>query len=179
MFLFKPLVLKSSGVGSYDLASNWTNNNIPNGVDQTANFLTDITAPITVTLDSPVTLGTLRINSPQSYTLMGASNLILQTSSGNASINVLAGSHEISVPVVIYSNTVIRGVGTINLSDGISGNHALTVLGNLTATNIRVDTLNIGGTGAMAVPEPSTFALFAFGAIGIAVRYWRRTRKTV
>ena len=54
---------KGPGGGSYNLASNWTNNIVPNGVDATANFLENIAAPSTVTLDSPVTLGTLNFSS--------------------------------------------------------------------------------------------------------------------
>jgi len=83
---------KGPGGGNYNLTSNWTNNVVPNGVDAIANFSTNITAPSAVTLDSPVTLGTLIFNSPQSYTLVGPSSLVLQTSSGVATIEVLAGS---------------------------------------------------------------------------------------
>ena len=168
-------IWKGPGGGSYNLASNWANNAVPNGVDAIANFSRNITAPSTVTLDSPVTLGTLVLNSPQSYTIAGAANLILQ-SSGTASINVLTGNHEISVPVVINSDTVINAAGTLNLSGGITGNHALTVLGTLTATSIQVDTLTIGTTEAMAVPEPSTFVLIL--TFGILVG-WTRKRKVV
>jgi hypothetical protein len=168
-------IWKGPGGGSYNLASNWANNAVPNGVDAIANFSRNITAPSTVTLDSPVTLGTLVLNSPLSYTIAGASNLILQ-SSGTASINVLTGSHEISVPVVINSDTVINAAGTLNLSGGITGNHALTVLGTLTATSIQVDTLTIGTTEAMAVPEPSTFVLIL--TFGILVG-WTRKQKVV
>jgi hypothetical protein len=165
------------GGGIFNLASNWANNIVPNGVDAIANFSTNITAPSVVTLDSPVTLGTLIFNSPQSYTLAGASDLILQVSSGTASINVQAGSHEVSVPVVINSDTVISGAGTLDLSAGISGNHTLTVLGTLTATSIQVDTLTIGGAGATAVPEPSTFALLGVGAFWLFAWAWQKRKQ--
>jgi hypothetical protein len=164
---------KGPGGGSFHLASNWTNNSVPNGVNETANFLENITAPSTVTLDSPVTLGTLNFESSQSYTLAGTGSITLQVSSGNASINVLSGSHEISVPVVMNSDTVISGAGTLELSGGITGNHALTVLGNLSATSVQVDTLIIGAMGATAVPEPSAVALLLAATIG-GLLLWRR-----
>ena len=172
-----PSTWNGPGGGSFNLASNWANNTVPNSVDATANFLGNITAPSTVTLDSSVTLGNLNFNSSQSYTIAGSSNLILQVSSGTASMNLLTGSHEISVPVVINSDTVISGPGTLDLSGGISGSHTLTVLGNLTATSIQVDALTIGGAGATVVPEPSTFALLGAGAIGGIAYAWRRPRQ--
>jgi hypothetical protein len=172
----EPSTWNGPGGGSFNLASNWSNKSIPNGVDAIANFSTNITALSTVTLDSPVTLGTLNFNSLQSYTIAGASSLTLQTSSGNASINVQAGSHEISVPIMLNSDTVINGPGIIELSGGISGAHTLTVLGTLTATSVQVDTLIIGGAGATAVPEPSTFVLFGLGAFGLLAWAWRRRR---
>jgi hypothetical protein len=169
---------KGPGGGGYNLTSNWTSNIIPDGVDSTANFSGTITEPSTVTLDSPVTLGTLIFNSDQSYTLAGTGSVILQVSSGTASINVQAGSHEISVPMIMSSDTTITGAGTLDLSGGISGNHALTVLGNLTATSIEVDALTIGTNVAMAVPEPSTFTLLTIAFIAsLAFKRQRRRLK--
>jgi fibronectin-binding autotransporter adhesin len=89
-------------------------------VDEIAHFTENITAPTTVTLNSPITLGTIKFNSPQPYTLTGTVDLTLQTSSGNATINVIAGNHLIDVPVVINSDTVISGEGTVDLAKGIS-----------------------------------------------------------
>jgi hypothetical protein len=156
-------IWNAAGGGSYSAASNWTNNIVPNGVNAVANLLGNITAPSTVTMNYPITLATLNFDSLESYTISGSSNLILDVpnSASAAEINVLSGSHEISIPVVLDSNTVISGPGLLDLSGGISGRHALTVRGTLTATSIQVDALTINGTGvmAMAVPEPSTLAL--------------------
>jgi hypothetical protein len=169
-----PATWKGPGGGSYNLASNWTNNIVPNGVNATANFLGNITAPSTVTMNSPMTVATLNFDSLQSYTISGSSSLILEAPSGTAHINVQSGSHEISVPVVMNDDTLISGAGALDFSGGISGNHALTVLGNLTATSIQVDSLTIGTPLAMAVPEPSTFVLLGIGAFGLLACVWRR-----
>ena len=101
------------GGGNYGLAASWTNKTVPNGVNEIARFSGGITAPSTVTLDSAATLGMLKFDSSQSYTLAGSGSLTLQTTSGDATINVNAGSHTINVPVVINSNTVIRGAGSL------------------------------------------------------------------
>jgi hypothetical protein len=182
------------GGGNFDLATNWTNHTVPNGADAIANFTENITSSSTVALDSPVTLGTIKFKSPQSsYTLAGTGNLTLQTSSGEASINVVTGSHSIDVPIVINSDTLVTGTGTLDLSGGISGNHVLTVRGNLTAASVRVHTLVIGanavltihpgegmvaGAGARAVPEPSAFALLGMSVCGLLAWIRRRSRIT-
>lgn len=165
---------KGPGGGSYSLVSNWMNGIVPNGVNAVANFTGNITAPSTVTVSYPITLATLDFDSLQSYTISGSSNLILDApGGGTAEINVLSGSHEISVPVVLDSDTAISGAGLLDLSGGISGSHKLTVLGTLTATTIQVDALTIGGTGVTAVPEPSALALLLTVSLGGLV-CWRR-----
>ncbi len=82
----------------------------------------------------------------------------------------------------------VTGGGTLNLSGGISGSHALDVLsGNLTATSISVGTLDIGsstitetlaggpqGGDLTAVPEPCALVLLAVCALFAAGYAWRR-----
>jgi hypothetical protein len=177
------------GGGTFGSASSWTNNTVPNGVDAIANFTENITAPSDVVMTSPVTLGSIKFKSTQSYNLTGTAVLTLQTSSGDATINVIAGSHSIDVPVVINSDTVVMGEGTVDLSEGISGNHALTVLGNLDAASIQVNSLTIGvgakvtinpiaggslGGPISPVPEPSAIALL--GMCALALIPWLRRR---
>jgi hypothetical protein len=169
-------IWKGPGDGSFNQASNWTNNLVPNSVDATASFLGNITASSTVTLDSPVTLGIVNFDSTPSYTLAGTGTITFQASSGNASLNVISGNHQIGVPVVINSDTVISGGGTLELSGGITGNHALTILTNVSATSIQVDSLTIGAMGATAVPEPSTIALVGMCALGLlGWAWWRKS----
>jgi autotransporter-associated beta strand protein len=116
------------GGGSFNLASNWVNNSVPNGASATANFSGNITAQSAVTLDSPVTLRTINFDSAMSYTIAGASGLALQASSGSASVNVLSGSHTIAagVSLTMSSPTVFR---VSNPTD------SLTVAGNISGAN--------------------------------------------
>jgi hypothetical protein len=122
-------------------------------------------------------LGMLKFDSAQSYTLAGTGSLTLQsTVAGGAIVDVRAGSHEIAVPVVLGGDTVIEGPGSLEFSSGISGNHTLTVLGNITASSIQVDTLAIGNAGAAAVPEPSASVLLGLGVLGLFFGFRRRCR---
>jgi autotransporter-associated beta strand protein len=104
---------------------------VPNGVGATASFSGNITAQSTVTLDFPVTLGTINFNSSLSYTIAGASSLVLQTSGGNASVNVLSGSHTIAagVSVVMATPTVFQvsnSTDSLTVGGSISGANPLT-----------------------------------------------------
>jgi hypothetical protein len=165
------------GGGSYGSTASWTNKTVPNGVNEIASFAGGIGSASTVTLDTAATLGMLKFDSTQPYTLAGTGSLTLQsTVAGGAIIDVRAGSHEIAVPVVLGGDTVIEGPGSLEFSSGISGNHTLTVLGNITASSIQVDTLIIGDVGAAAVPEPSTFVLLGLGVLGLFLRVRRRCR---
>jgi hypothetical protein len=122
--------------GNWSTGSNWTGGSAPNSVDATANFGTIITAARTVTVDSPQTVGTANFSSSNSYTIAGSSTLTLDVGSGQAAINVTAGSHTISAPLVLNDNTTITSAaGTgVNLS------------GNLTATG---KTITKAGAGTV------------------------------
>jgi hypothetical protein len=93
----------------------------------------------------------------------------------NPSTLDISGLHTISAPVELNNDALIEGSGTLNLTGGISGNYVLTVVGNLTAKSIQVDTLSIGGSGMQnAVPESGVIALLFTGAMGALA--WRRNR---
>ncbi|MCC6127214.1 MAG: SUMF1/EgtB/PvdO family nonheme iron enzyme [Pirellulales bacterium] len=188
--LFPSNYWKGPGGGSFHLAANWSEGIVPNGVDATANFLGNITALSQITLDSNATLGTINFNSANRYILRGTSSLILQTNSGQANINAQSGFHNINVPVVLNSDTLISGAGTLILNGGVSGGHTLTLQSHvttssirvnklnaqafLTATSIQVDSLNIGNVGAsQAVPEPSILAMLLSLAVG-GLLWWKR-----
>jgi hypothetical protein len=166
---------KALASGSYNQAANWTAGAVPTGVGATAIFPANITAPSTLTLDSPVTAGTINFNSALPYTVAGPSNLSLQVGSGNASINLQAGSHQISAPVVLLSDAVINGPGALDLSGGVSGTHVLSVAsGTLSASRIATTTLAVGAAPAATVPEPGTLIVLGTGIMGLFLCLRRR-----
>ena len=161
---------------NWNLAANWNPNTaVPNGPLVNVRF--GISRADKTLVDNDFTRANCRMRNvclpqraPQSeHRRMSLRLIIMDVSSSD-----VAGTHTISAPVILINDATISGGGTLNLTGGISGNHTLTVLGNLTATSIQVDTLTIGGAGATAVPEPTLLVLFGIGAVGFSVFRWRR-----
>jgi hypothetical protein len=121
--------------GNWTVGTNWTGGTAPNGTDSVANFGTITTAPRTVTLDAAQTVGAINFSSPISYNVGNSANaLTMDVSAGQAAINVTAGSHTISSPVILNDDTTI----TTDASTGV----ALT--GNLTATGRTITKAGLG-----------------------------------
>ena len=134
----------TSAGGSWSNPSNWTGS-VPNGVGAGAAFTAGTTSPVTVTLDMPVTLGTLAFGNSAStssgYTLVGGgTNTLTFSNSGNgATITVTDGTHAINAPVILADNlTVTTGstspwtlsFGTASsITDNRAG-YSLTMSGN-------------------------------------------------
>ncbi|MGE5611113.1 MAG: CAP domain-containing protein, partial [Bacillota bacterium] len=92
--------------GCWSNVANWSSG-VPNGSGATASFYNAITAPRTISLDSPVSVGTLNLENPHGYTLEGSSSLTLE-SAGQSRINVIGtGSHTIKAFQVTAINTTI------------------------------------------------------------------------
>ena len=69
-----------------------------------------ITAPRTVTVDIPVSVGQIFFNNANAYTIAGSNTISLDAMSGVAQINVTSGSHTISAPVHVGRQ---HGVGRV------------------------------------------------------------------
>lgn len=109
--------------GNWSLSANW-NGTLPNAVGSQAIFGSAITAPRTVTVDIPVTVGSLTFNSTTAYTISGSQAVTLLANSGDAAINLANGSHLISAPLIFAGNTdvtVSNSANTLTLSGSISG----------------------------------------------------------
>ncbi len=109
--------------GNASVGSNWIGGVVPGGIGDTATFSTIITAPRVVTLDADTTLGTVKFDSPISYTIAGPHTLTLQaTGSAAATISDSNdfgnGAHTISAPLTLLSalNIVQNSNGPFTLS---------------------------------------------------------------
>ena len=162
--------------GKWSIGTNWSTGTVPNGAGQSAIINQATNAALTVTLDEPVTLGTLDLGNSGSasvgYTLSGtgANTLTFDNSGGGATIAVANGSHAINAPVVLNDNLVVSGSGTLlfDSSSSIAGagysltmngaGGALILAGNTTigGAAINAGTLQIGnGTTGEYLASPT------------------------
>ena len=162
---------------TWGVANNWTPISVPDGTGVRVCFGTQPAACSIVDMVSVGrTVGSIKFANNTNTTIQSTEGFSLALdNNGNVSTIDVAGNHTISAPLVLNNDALISGNGILNLSGGISGNHTLTVLSNLTASSIQVDTLAIGTTGVMAVPEPSSLILVCLGAISLLF-YTRRKR---
>jgi autotransporter-associated beta strand protein len=126
------------GSGSWSTTGNWTNE-APNKVGAVAVIDAPTTSPVTITLDSPNTIGSLVLGSGTpgvGYTLSGSgtNTLTLSNSGSGATITVSDGAHVLDAPVVLADNLVVTGSGTLEFSSSSSitetnGSHSLTMNG--------------------------------------------------
>jgi hypothetical protein len=130
--------------GDWFGATNWAAGGAPNGVNAVANLGSAITVARTISVNGPVTLGTLNINNANRYTLSGTGSLAMGTSTGDAAINVAQGSHTIGVQLIL-NNTTNASVPT---------GQKLTISGPVFALNGAF--LNAVGTGTVEMNGPVT-----------------------
>jgi fibronectin-binding autotransporter adhesin len=139
--------------GSWNTAGNWSSG-IPNAANAAASFLGALTAPGTVTLDGIKTVGNVQFNNAQSYTIAQGTGgtLTLNAGTGAAQITSLNGSHIVSAPVSLDSNTAVdvtSAADTLSITGNITGSRTLTknaagVL-RLSGTNTHSGTILNGG----------------------------------
>jgi autotransporter-associated beta strand protein len=129
----------SAAGGSFSTVGNWTGV-VPNADGAVAVFNTPIKAPLSITLDSPQTVGALVFGNSASkstgYTLTGSgTNALFMNNYGNgATITVANGTHDIAAPIVLADDLVVTGSGTIEFTSSSSiaeenGSHSLTLSG--------------------------------------------------
>ncbi|MBL9115287.1 MAG: autotransporter-associated beta strand repeat-containing protein, partial [Verrucomicrobiaceae bacterium] len=115
-----------------DAAANWTDtvrwqgSIVPNGVGDVATIRNDISAARTITLNTAVTLGGLKLGDllgGSVFTLGGANALTMSASSGNAFINKYGSATDvISAPLVLTSNTDFNlFTGTMDVTGALTG----------------------------------------------------------
>jgi len=127
--------------GLWSAAANWSAG-VPNGTDTWAALGDAISADRTVTVDTAVTLGTLRIDDNDRYTLDGTGSLTFNVATGLAGIEVNRqakfagnGAHTIGVPITLAAPLVLntRSSGDLILAGAIFGSKSITKCGEGTA----------------------------------------------
>lgn len=130
-----------------DSLASWTKNNwtptngtlanLPNSNQAKAVLGSAITQPRTVVIDTAVTLKTLQFDNSQSYAVAGPGSLNLEANTGNATIDVVQGNHQIQAVVDLGGNTTANintgAVLEINNRLNLHG-HTLTKTGSGTLT---------------------------------------------
>ena len=97
--------------GSWHTPGNWTPAGGPPRTNaQKATFGSSITTASTVLVDSAATVGTIELNNANRINIAGTAAVTLEAETGNASIDVQAGSHQFQVPVTLNSNTGVSVV---------------------------------------------------------------------
>lgn len=135
--------------GNYSTDNNWMGG-VADGVDVPANFLGAITAPRTINVDDDFTVGKMKFDNANSYTLAGAGRITLSTIYGPSQVSVLSGSHTVSAPMTLGPTTFIDVAAGAQLT--LSGDTAtptadLKLLGPGTTQlkHARVKSLDIAG----------------------------------
>jgi len=198
-FLLTPISAPAGVVWTSAVNGNWSDSSkwagsVPNGVGAAAAFSAATTAPITVTLDVPVTLGSLQFGNTGSastgYTLVGSgTNTLTFSNSGNgAMITVTDGTHAINTPVILADNLKVTSGGTnswtlsfgaaSNITDN-GGGYSLTMNGAGGSLILSGSNTYTGGTtvnaGALtflnraAQPAAGTTTVAAGATLGLGV----------
>ena len=137
---------------------------VPLAEDAPANFLSAISSPTTITVDGAgYTLGSMKFDNANRYTVNGPGVLTLQTFIGSATIEVDSGSHTINAPIALATNAVVNVIppaSTLTVSSDFSGGtFGLTKSGAgvLSMKNVRAGALNVTG-GSLAIAPNGTSA---------------------
>ena len=138
----------SSG-GSWSTAANWENPEfVPNGIAQDVSFNPAAAAGVGVTLDAPVTVGSLTFNASSAtsgYTLSGASLTIDGGNFFDPFVENASGTNTIAVPVALGKDTQFRTTAgnELRVTGGVGGAADLDVNTHVTAgagqVNLKVD----------------------------------------
>jgi len=118
-----PPVWNVDADGTWASAGNWVNG-VPNGSGVSAILGPVITAPRTITLAAPATVGSLTFNNANSYTIGGASTLTLNNGTSNANATILLGDHTISAPLSLNDPLDIvlnQATDSLSLTGVVSG----------------------------------------------------------
>ena len=128
--------------GDWLTGGNWDPGESPNANTHTAQFGSVIMSPRTVRIwSSSVTVKAITFDNINSYTISGTSGSVnLEADAGNATIDVLQGSHQFQSIVNLLSNTDVD----VAASSSLAFNNTLNLNGN-TLTKTGDGTMDING----------------------------------
>jgi autotransporter-associated beta strand protein len=151
--------------GDWSTGTNWTGG-VPNAIGAEANFGSNLASADTVNLDIAPTVGAIKFDNANKYTIGGTYTLTLATSSGNASIQVDTGSHEIAAPVTLGSDLAANIAGDLlTISGPMDGPYGVTKTG---AGKLEINgTATYTGTTHVVNGELSLGAAQTLGAVVI------------
>ena len=147
--------------GTWSTAANWTGG-VPNGVGEATSFAGIITAPRTVTIDGPQTVGSIMFDNANSYTLAGAGPLTIDADDA-ATIDVASGSHTISAPLSFAAGQTVNKIGPGTLTISGTQTHGA---GAVLAANTGVVNLNSDGGANLQLQAGGTVNLGATQHLG-------------
>jgi hypothetical protein len=184
----------AGGLGDWSVGANWVGG-IPDGTLDRVLLGAAIQADSSIYSDVDRTVQSLRFDSPNTYAIVGAGELTLQSAVGDATIVVNDGDHEVQLVMNLASDTnvtvaagstlafnnllnlngftlSILGAGTVDF------NNALVTGGGSISASGSISLLGAEGLGVVyAVPEPSGVFLLLVGSlvIGVSCRSRQRT----
>jgi hypothetical protein len=123
--------------GSWNQAINWMFG-VPNTNQRTAMFGSVITADRTVNNNQSLTVNTIRFDNANAYVITGPGNISLEADTGDATIDVVQGSHEFQQDVILQSSTdlVIANGAVLSFNNELD-------LNGLTLTKMGTGTLHV------------------------------------
>jgi hypothetical protein len=159
--------------GNWSAAGNWTTG-VPNAPGARAVFGGVITAPRTVTVDVPITVGRVDFDNAIAYTIGGSNALTVDATSGTAEINVISGGHTISAPVTLADDTqisVMPAAGNLTFAGALTASGVnVTKLGagRLTVNSLRAAALSINEGKVAVASNGAASSVSVLGALSIA-----------
>ncbi|MBC8106927.1 MAG: hypothetical protein H7Z14_10085, partial [Anaerolineae bacterium] len=151
-------------------------NTAPNTIDANAILGAGLTAPRTVTVNAPVTVGSITFENGNSYNVAGTATLTLDVSSGQSGLTVNRGFHTIAAPLALNDDTTVGtppATATLQVTNLQSTTKVVTKigLGTFSVNNIRAGglavnqgTVSVGAAGTNAATSRLGTLSFAGGA---------------
>ena len=166
-----PSTWKPTTSGTWDARASWNNGDIPEFAGATANFAAGPTVATNVTLDGNWTVGNITFNNTHSYTIAPGTvsqgvggTLTLDDGTSAAAIMDSGGTHFITAPVMLNSNTMITAANvadSMQISGNISGAGGITVSGNGSVTLSGSNSY----AGTTTINSPSTLIVAGINAL--------------